>query len=156
MSNVLEGVRVLDLTHVLAGPFAGYQLAVMGAEVIKIESPDEPDQARFQGSDAQLNDEGMGTAFLSQSSNKKSMALNLKTERGRQVLRQPQQYFKAGLESTWLDRMGVVTPPDLGGAQLDFGLMKLGEAEDSVRERVVFPGSITRRDLLQWRERWPQ
>ncbi|MNR63291.1 hypothetical protein D3C85_1855470 [compost metagenome] len=52
--------------------------------------------------------------------------------------------------------MGVVTPPDLGGAQLDFGLMKLGEAEDSVRERVVFPGSITRRDLLQWRERWPQ
>ena len=86
MSAVLKGVRVLDLTHVLAGPFAGYQLAVMGAEVIKIESPEEPDQARYQGSDAALNDAGMGTAFLSQASNKKSLALNLKTEAGRQVL----------------------------------------------------------------------
>ncbi|MGM8061130.1 hypothetical protein [Vogesella indigofera] len=86
----------------------------------------------------------------------KQLSLPGKLDYLRQVLRQPQQYFKAGLESTWLDRMGVVTPPDLGGAQLDFGLMKLGEAEDSVRERVVFPGSITRRDLLQWRERWPQ
>ncbi|NWF48677.1 CoA transferase [Hydrogenophaga sp. D2P1] len=87
MKPVLQGVRVLDLTHVLAGPFAGYQLAVMGAEVIKIESPEEPDQARYQGSDAALNDLGMGTAFLSQASNKKSLALNLKTEAGRQVLR---------------------------------------------------------------------
>jgi crotonobetainyl-CoA:carnitine CoA-transferase CaiB-like acyl-CoA transferase len=88
MKPVLQNIRVLDLTHVLAGPFAGYQLAVLGAEVIKIESPDEPDQARYQGSDAALNDAGMGTAFLSQASNKKSLALNLKTEAGRQVLRQ--------------------------------------------------------------------
>lgn len=88
MTSVLKGVRVLDLTHVLAGPFAGYQLAVMGADVIKIESPEEPDQARYQGSDAVLNDTGMGTAFLSQASNKKSLALNLKTEAGRRVLRQ--------------------------------------------------------------------
>lgn len=88
MKPVLHGVRVLDLTHVLAGPFAGYQLAVMGAEVIKIESPEEPDQARYQGSDAALNDAGMGTAFLSQASNKKALALNLKTEAGCQVLRQ--------------------------------------------------------------------
>ena len=88
MTTVLQGVRVLDLTHVLAGPFAGYQLAVLGAEVIKIESPEEPDQARYQGSDAALNDAGMGTAYLSQASNKKSLALNLKTEAGRQVLKQ--------------------------------------------------------------------
>lgn len=87
MTPVLKGVRVLDLTHVLAGPFAAYQLAVMGAEVIKIESPEEPDQARYQGSDAALNDAGMGTAFLSQASNKKSLALNLKAEAGREVLR---------------------------------------------------------------------
>jgi crotonobetainyl-CoA:carnitine CoA-transferase CaiB-like acyl-CoA transferase len=86
MIPVLQGYRVLDLTHVLAGPFAGYQLAVLGAEVIKIEPPAEPDQARFQGSDQALNDIGLGTAFLSQGSNKKAVTLNLKTEQGREVL----------------------------------------------------------------------
>lgn len=86
MTSVLQGYRVLDLTHVLAGPFAGYQLAVLGAEVIKIEPPAEPDQARFQGSDPALNDIGLGTAFLSQGSNKKAITLNLKTEQGREVL----------------------------------------------------------------------
>lgn len=85
----------------------------------------------------------------------KQLSLPGKLDYLRQVLRQPQHYLKAGLESTWLDRMGVVTPPDQGGAQLDFGLMKLGE-EDGVRERVVFPGCVTRRDLRQWHERWPQ
>lgn len=87
MPAVLEGYRILDLTHVLAGPFASYQLAVLGAEVIKIEPPLEPDQARFQGSDPELNDAGMGTAFLSQGANKKAITLNLKTEEGRDVLR---------------------------------------------------------------------
>ena len=86
--KALQGIRVLDLTHVLAGPFAGYQLAVMGAEVIKIEAPDEPDQARFQGSDHALNDEGMGTAFLAQGANKQSLTLNLKTPMGRELLRE--------------------------------------------------------------------
>lgn len=88
MPKVLEGIRVLDLTHVLAGPFGSYQLAVLGAEVIKIEAPDEPDQARFQGSDHDLNDEGMGTAFLAQASNKQSITLNLKSDAGRKILRQ--------------------------------------------------------------------
>ena len=88
MTTVLDKVRVLDLTHVLAGPFAGYQLAVLGADVIKIESPHELDQARYQGSDPALNESGMGTAFLSQASNKKSLTLDLKTEEGRHILRQ--------------------------------------------------------------------
>jgi crotonobetainyl-CoA:carnitine CoA-transferase CaiB-like acyl-CoA transferase len=38
-ANLLDGVRVLDLTNVLAGPFAGYQLALMGADVVKVENP---------------------------------------------------------------------------------------------------------------------
>ena len=88
MPKVLQGIRVLDLTHVLAGPFASYQLAVMGAQVIKIEAPDEPDQARYQGSDPDLNDAGMGTAFLAQSSNKQSLTLNLKSGAGRKILHQ--------------------------------------------------------------------
>jgi crotonobetainyl-CoA:carnitine CoA-transferase CaiB-like acyl-CoA transferase len=82
-----EGVRVLDLTHVLAGPFATYQLALLGAEVIKIEPPDEPDQTRNIGADKALNAANMGTFYLAQASNKRSITLNLKAEPGREILR---------------------------------------------------------------------
>lgn len=51
MTRPFEGIRTIDVTHVLAGPFAAYQLAVLGAEVIKVEHPDEPDQTRDSGSD---------------------------------------------------------------------------------------------------------
>jgi len=47
-----EGIKVLDITHVLAGPFATYQLAVLGAEVIKIEHPVDCDQSRHTGASA--------------------------------------------------------------------------------------------------------
>ena len=82
-----EGVKILDCTHVLAGPFAAYQLAVLGADVIKVEDPNEPDQSRESGADHALNKAGMGTGFLTQGSNKRSVALNLKTEKGREVLK---------------------------------------------------------------------
>ncbi len=61
-----EGIRVIDITHVLAGPFAAYQLGVLGADVIKVEHPDDPDQSRGTGSDAALSLVGMGTGFLTQ------------------------------------------------------------------------------------------
>jgi crotonobetainyl-CoA:carnitine CoA-transferase CaiB-like acyl-CoA transferase len=83
-----EGIRVIDATHVLAGPFAAYQLAVLGADVIKIEDPNEPDQSRGGGTDKALNKANMGTSFLTQASNKRSMALDLKTERDRSILKQ--------------------------------------------------------------------
>lgn len=82
-----EGVKILDCTHVLAGPFAAYQLGVLGADVIKIEDPNEPDQSRESGSDMALNKARMGTGFLTQGSNKRSIALNLKTEDGRAALK---------------------------------------------------------------------
>ena len=82
-----EGIRVIDATHVLAGPFAAYQLALLGADVIKIEDPNDPDQSRSGGTDKALNRIGMGTAFLTQASNKRSMALDLKTERDREILK---------------------------------------------------------------------
>ena len=82
-----EGIKVLDCTHVLAGPFAAYQLAALGADVIKVEDPNEPDQARESGSDMALNKKRMGTGFLTQGSNKRSIALNLKTEGGREALK---------------------------------------------------------------------
>jgi crotonobetainyl-CoA:carnitine CoA-transferase CaiB-like acyl-CoA transferase len=82
-----EGIRVIDVTHVLAGPFAAYQLGVLGADVIKVEHPDEPDQSRGSGTDKALNRRNMGTAFLTQASNKRSIALDLKTERDREILK---------------------------------------------------------------------
>jgi crotonobetainyl-CoA:carnitine CoA-transferase CaiB-like acyl-CoA transferase len=82
-----EGIRVIDATHVLAGPFAAYQLALFGADVIKIEDPNEPDQSRMSGSDRQLNRDGMGVYYLSQGSNKRSVTLNLKTEQGREAFK---------------------------------------------------------------------
>ena len=82
-----EGIRVIDVTHVLAGPFAAYQLGVLGADVIKIEDPNDPDQSRGSGTDKALNDRNMGTAFLTQASNKRSVALDLKKEADREVLK---------------------------------------------------------------------
>ena len=82
-----EGVKILDCTHVLAGPFAAYQLGVLGADVIKVEDPNEPDQSRESGSDMALNRARMGTGFLTQGSNKRSIALNLKTQEGRDALK---------------------------------------------------------------------
>ena len=82
-----EGVKVLDCTHVLAGPFTAYQLAVLGADVIKVEDPTEPDQSRESGGDNALNKALMGTGFMTQGSNKRSIALDLKTEGGREALK---------------------------------------------------------------------
>ena len=55
MQRPFEGIRVIDATHVLAGPFAAYQLAVLGADVIKVEHPEESDQSRETGSDRALS-----------------------------------------------------------------------------------------------------
>jgi crotonobetainyl-CoA:carnitine CoA-transferase CaiB-like acyl-CoA transferase len=82
-----EGIRVIDATHVLAGPFAAYQLAVLGADVIKVEHPDDPDQSRGSGTDKALNRRNMGTAFLTQASNKRSIALDLKQAGDREILK---------------------------------------------------------------------
>lgn len=82
-----EGIKVIDLTHVLAGPFAAYQLAVLGADVIKVENPDDCDQSRNTGSNAELNRRDMGTSYLAQGSNKRAITLNLKTEKAREILR---------------------------------------------------------------------
>jgi crotonobetainyl-CoA:carnitine CoA-transferase CaiB-like acyl-CoA transferase len=87
MTRPFEGIRIIDITHVLAGPFAAYQLAVLGADVIKVEHPDDPDQSRDGGTDRALNRRHMGTSFLTQGSNKRSITLDLKTEPGREILK---------------------------------------------------------------------
>jgi len=85
--KLLEKVRVLDLTNVLSGPFATMHLALLGAEVIKIENPDGGDLARKLGSVNPLNKQLMGTSFLAQNANKKSLTLNLKFEEGKEIFR---------------------------------------------------------------------
>src|SRR6185312_17160334 len=87
MTRPFEGIRVIDITHVLARPFAAYQLALLGADVIKVEHPDDPDQSRGVGTDEELNRRNMGTAFLTQGSNKRSITLDLKQEKDREILK---------------------------------------------------------------------
>ena len=87
MSSALAGIRVLDLTNVLAGPFCAYQLALLGADVVKIEVPDGGDLARQLGADAALNGRHMGASFLAQNAGKRSVTLNLKKAEGKDVLR---------------------------------------------------------------------
>ena len=85
MPSPLAGIRVLDLTNVLAGPFCCHQLAHLGAEVIKVETPAGGDLARQLGADAELNRRGMGVSFLAQNAGKRSITVDLKHPRGREV-----------------------------------------------------------------------
>lgn len=82
----LAGVRVLDMTNVLAGPYAGYQLALMGADVVKVEVPGSGDLARQLGASAELNGRGLGASFLAQNAGKRSLTLDLKTPGGRETM----------------------------------------------------------------------
>lgn len=86
-SKPLTGIRVLDLTNVLAGPFCCYQLALLGAEVIKVERPRTGDLARQLGADPDRNAENMGVSFLAQNAGKQSLTLDLKQADGKDVLK---------------------------------------------------------------------
>ncbi|WP_216896870.1 CaiB/BaiF CoA-transferase family protein [Nocardia alni] len=109
-ARALDGVRVLDLTWVLAGPYATKQLAEHGAEVIKIESKHRHDPTRFAPSmrlrpGAGPDDSGY---FLNFNRNKRSVALNLRTEEGQRLLRELSAHcdvvvenFSPGVLSKW-------------------------------------------------------
>lgn len=84
----LKGIRILDLTNVLAGPFCCHQLAHMGADVIKVETPGTGDLARQLGADSARNADLMGVSFLAQNPGKRSITLNLKSASGKRILKE--------------------------------------------------------------------
>ncbi len=107
---LLEGIRVLDLTNVLAGPFATLHLALLGAEVIKVENPKDGDLARKLGIVPELNEKLMGTSFLAQNANKKSMTLNTKSPEGKEIFRKLAKVSDVLVENfrpDVMDRLGL-------------------------------------------------
>ena len=82
----LTGVRVIDLTHVLAGPYCTQLLAMLGAEVVKVEPPDAGDLTRFGGAIPELNDQQRGLTFCTQNTDKASLTVNLKSAQGVEIV----------------------------------------------------------------------
>lgn len=97
--KLLSGIRVLDLTNVLSGPFATLHLALCGAEVLKIENPVGGDLARKLGNVPEYNQQLMGTSFLAQNANKKSVTLNLKAAEGKEIFRKLTQTADVVIEN---------------------------------------------------------
>ena len=77
MTRPFEGVRILDFTRVVAGPFATHQLSVLGADVVKVERP-EGDDLRRSGLTREWSQRGLAPAFMAVSGNKRSITLDLK------------------------------------------------------------------------------
>jgi len=109
----LTGIRVVEVGNYMAAPFCSMQLADLGAEVIKVENPQGGDQVRQS---APLI-EGEGSAFMRLNRNKRSLALDLKTERGKQVFRK-----LVGTADVVVENLRPGTMKDLG---LDYESLRL-------------------------------
>ncbi len=107
----LNGIRVLDLTNVLAGPFCCHQLAHLGADVIKVEVPGSGDLARVLGADPELNAALMGVSFLAQNAGKRSVTINLKSPDGVALLKRLVERADVLVENF---RPGVMNRLDVG------------------------------------------
>ena len=108
MSHALSHITVLDLSRVLAGPYAAMTLGDYGAEVIKIEQPGRGDDSRHWG--PPFTDGGQSAYFLCTNRNKRGLTLNLKTDTGRTIFRRLAaqadvivENFKAG----GMERLGL-------------------------------------------------
>lgn len=79
----LKGIKVIDFTHVLAGPACAYYLGLLGADIIKVESVSKGDAMRHRGGTSEkLSSKGMSTAYMTQASGKRSIALDINTKEG--------------------------------------------------------------------------
>ena len=82
-----EGIRILDATHVFAGPYCTYQMGWLGAEIVRVEAVKPLDFIRYGSPDKAQQEAGMADAFLIQNANKHSVALDLKDPRGQDAFR---------------------------------------------------------------------
>lgn len=130
--RTFEGVRVVDLTQAISGPFATYQLALMGAEIIKVEQPGIGDQGRqMYPLDDAMRSAGHSAIFMSANAGKRSMTLNLKHPDAPEVLHRlvreadvVVENFKAGtmdrLDLGW-DSLRAINPKLIYCAVTGFG-----------------------------------
>ncbi|WP_020578853.1 CaiB/BaiF CoA transferase family protein [Actinopolymorpha alba] len=128
-NQILSGIRVVDFTHIFAGPLATQTLGDMGAEVIKIERRGGGDSARSYGQSA--DEPPMSGAFLALNRNKRSLALDLNQEDGRQVAKDLLldadvviQNFRIGLMERWgldYDSIAKENPSVIYGSISGFG-----------------------------------
>ena len=109
MTRPFAGVRILDFTRYLAGPYGTYQLALLGADVIKIEPP-EGDETRGQLADRRWAERKMAPSFLAVNGNKRSMALDLKRPEAVEIVKR----LVVGADVVWenfrggvMDRLGL-------------------------------------------------
>jgi crotonobetainyl-CoA:carnitine CoA-transferase CaiB-like acyl-CoA transferase len=167
MRRALEGIRVADFSHVMAGPYATHLLRLLGAEVIKIESPAGGDAMRYYGADRRYD--GMAPAFIAVNAGKKSVVLDLKSPEGQEQARKLiarcdvlVENFRPGVMQRFgLDYAAVTgIKPDIiycsvsgygqSGPRRDWpaidnivqatsGMMSLGGDPDSPPTRVGFP-----------------
>jgi CoA:oxalate CoA-transferase len=167
MKDMLQGIRVADFSHVMAGPYATHLLRLLGAEVIKVESPDGGDAMRYYGPDRRYD--GMAPAFIAVNAGKKSVVLDLKNatdlERARRLIMRSDvvvENFRPGvMQRLGLDYAAVrVLQPDVVycsvsgygqfGPRRDWpaidnivqatsGMMSLGGEPEGPPSRVGFP-----------------
>ncbi|HBK79597.1 MAG TPA: CoA transferase [Nitrospinae bacterium] len=105
--GALEGVRILEVCQIMAGPFCGALLGDMGADVIKVEKPAGGDDARRMG---RYFAGGEGYGFMNLNRNKRSIALNLKSQKGRALLIELARSADALIENFrpgTMDRLGL-------------------------------------------------
>jgi crotonobetainyl-CoA:carnitine CoA-transferase CaiB-like acyl-CoA transferase len=88
MALPLHAIRVLDVTNVLAGPFCSFQLVLLGAEVLKIEHPENGDLARRLGAGVEENNALMGASFVAVNAGKQSVTINLKSPEGKKIFKE--------------------------------------------------------------------
>src|SRR5262245_33749019 len=126
MTKPFAGVRILDFTRYLAGPYGTYQLALLGADVVKIESQ-EGDETRGQLADRQWAARKMAPSFLSVNGNKRSMTLDLRRPEAVEIVKR----LVVGADVVWENfRPGVMDRLGLGY-----------EALSAINRRLIYCGS---------------